>query len=491
MGREWPDYDIAVKNADGVTIYYNYINGGKDLKALFAGDNDWFDQNREIVSIPAEVTYMNRVRRVKSIDFDGGFSYPDTIISIPASLDTIKFRNCIIIDSISIDRKKGCKAFYFERCSLNKLYINMDRISFSNGVEKGMNKVHKMTIGKDVKTITCYKNKAYSAYSIDTLTIEDMASWCLIDIEKESNFSGTGFPLNSTKKIIYNGHSILPNLVLPRVSKVGTVFMHMTGIHYEDNEKIQSIYIPSTIKEIASLPPISDREFSIYLDNIKSWLELSCLCIKYANHYFIENKEVKDLIIPKGIRKIKDFAFHASRSIETISFPETIDTIGSYAFSSNGNISSVVLPNGLKSIKHRAFHWCGKLVSVVIPETVTEIGWEAFNCDNLSTVISCIKDPFPIDNSYPIDSRDIFSDNTLYNATLYVPKGTKNKYKTTQGWNKFVWIEEFDATDIESIQEKQHESSLFSINGTRIPKMKRGINIIKMSDGTTKKVLVK
>ena len=27
-------YDIAVENADGVTIYYNYINDGKELEVI-------------------------------------------------------------------------------------------------------------------------------------------------------------------------------------------------------------------------------------------------------------------------------------------------------------------------------------------------------------------------------------------------------------------------------------------------------------------------
>lgn len=53
-------YDIAVDNNDGVTIYYNYINDGKNLevaKAKYSGK----------VNIPEEVVYMNRTRKVTSI----------------------------------------------------------------------------------------------------------------------------------------------------------------------------------------------------------------------------------------------------------------------------------------------------------------------------------------------------------------------------------------------------------------------------------------
>ena len=54
-------YDIAVENADGVTIYYSYINDGKELEVVGA------DPYSENVVIPEEVTYMNRTRKVTSI----------------------------------------------------------------------------------------------------------------------------------------------------------------------------------------------------------------------------------------------------------------------------------------------------------------------------------------------------------------------------------------------------------------------------------------
>ena len=57
-------YDIAVKNADSITIYYIYINDGKDLEVC--GDNYGRSYTGSVV-IPEEVTYMNRTRKVTSI----------------------------------------------------------------------------------------------------------------------------------------------------------------------------------------------------------------------------------------------------------------------------------------------------------------------------------------------------------------------------------------------------------------------------------------
>ncbi|MBP3830388.1 MAG: leucine-rich repeat domain-containing protein [Bacteroidaceae bacterium] len=236
-------------------------------------------------------------------------------------------------------------------------------------------------------------------------------------------------------------------------------------------------------------------------------LEIPKTVTSIKEYRFLGLVGLKSVTIPDNVTSIERGSFGYCPDLETVSFGDKIttidgfsdcpklsriqwgkkvETVNYYAFHGH-NISSLVLPEGIKSIGAAAFS-SNQLTSVVIPNSVVEIQDAAFYSDNLASVTSFIKNP---ESTSWEPNYCPFSDNTLYNATLYVPKGTKSKYKAAKGWKDFVWIEEFDATDIESIQDIHHESSLFSINGTRIPKMKRGINIIKMSDGTTKKVLVK
>ena len=63
-------HDIEVKNADGKTIYYNYINDGTELAVTFRGSSYYSYSNEYsgYVVIPEEVTYMNRTRKVTSIE---------------------------------------------------------------------------------------------------------------------------------------------------------------------------------------------------------------------------------------------------------------------------------------------------------------------------------------------------------------------------------------------------------------------------------------
>ena len=62
-------YDIAAVNEDGITIYYDYINDGKELEVTFKTNNGDINGYEDITTlrIPSEVTFMNRTRKVTSI----------------------------------------------------------------------------------------------------------------------------------------------------------------------------------------------------------------------------------------------------------------------------------------------------------------------------------------------------------------------------------------------------------------------------------------
>lgn len=83
-----------------------------------------------------------------------------------------------------------------------------------------------------------------------------------------------------------------------------------------------------------------------------------------------------------------------------------------------------------------------------------------------------------------------FSNETFSNATLYVPVGTINKYKTLDGWKKFVFIKEGLPSSITDIERKEvKERKRYTLDGKVVNNSRKGINIIQMNNGTSKKVI--
>ena len=160
--------------------------------------------------------------------------------------------------------------------------------------------------------------------------------------------------------------------------------------------------------------------------------------------------------------------------------------IGNEAFCYCSGLTSVTIPEGVTSIGNEAFCYCSGLTSVTIPSTVTSIGNDAFyGCNNLLTVISLIQEPFAINNN-------TFTQNTFTNADLFIPVGTMDKYKSKAGWKEFMRIQEDAPSGISTTaSEVATEEGRYTIDGKRISSPQRGINIIRMSDGTTRKVFVK
>lgn len=292
-----------------------------------------------------------------------------------------------------------------------------------------------------------------------------------------------------------------------------------------------SITIPSSVTSIGEDAFWNTTELSkVIVKDIAAWCainfendEANPLYAVHSNVYPVdyydrhlysdEYTEIKDLMIPNTVTNIGKYAFTHCFALTSVTIGNNVTSIGREAFFGCKNLTSVKIGNSVTSIGENTFNNCSGLTSITIPNSVTSIGGSSFagtgltsitipnsvtridysafqNCNNLFTIVSLIENPFNIDGASFISS--VFDKDVFYNATLYVPIGTIDKYKSTEGWKDFIWIEEGVPAGINDIkQETTTVSRYYNLNGQETSQPRKGINIVKMSDGKTKKIITK
>ena len=152
--------------------------------------------------------------------------------------------------------------------------------------------------------------------------------------------------------------------------------------------------------------------------------------------------------MPDSVTSIGAYAFNYCSSLESIDMPDSVTSIGEYAFYYCSSIKSVTLSNNVTSIERRAFQGCVVLENITIPNSVTTIGDQAFAyCsglksidfgDNVTTIVDyaffsctslesvCIPDSVTSIGDYAFEDCTNLKDVTM-SKTLYDDLVTNNR----------------------------------------------------------------
>ena len=191
------------------------------------------------------------------------------------------------------------------------------------------------------------------------------------------------------------------------------------------------------------------------------------------------------LSIPFGVTSIGAYAFYGCSGLTSLTLPSGVTVIGDYAFSGCSGLTSLTLPSGVTSIGYSAFRGCSGLTSLSIPSSVNSIGNVAFyDCTGLTSV-------YVYTEKMPKMGTHVFDGCDAEKCILYVPKGTYDDYWLSE-FGYFDNIVEFDVTGIDKVTTSTDtkEISRYSVNGQRLSAPTKGLNIVKYSDGSVKKVVV-
>lgn len=204
-----------------------------------------------------------------------------------------------------------------------------------------------------------------------------------------------------------------------------------------------------------------------------------------------EKKKAKlnEVVLPEGLTKIGKWAFTFTGC--QVNIPSTVREIGDSCFYFC-EIEEATIPEGVQRIGDGMFAACYRLATITLPSTTTYVGAKVMAYNSLETTLNVYA------LNPPTCHRDAFAE-ISGSINLHVVKGKKKAYEKSNDWTGSVFngIEDDLKAVVTGISAPAVpaadavETARYNLQGVRIYAPQRGVNIILMSDGTTKKVLVK
>jgi hypothetical protein len=156
-----------------------------------------------------------------------------------------------------------------------------------------------------------------------------------------------------------------------------------------------------------------------------------------------------------------------------LSIPAEVAEVKDYAFYNCNGVTNIDIIDGVKSIGNSAFYGCNDLETLYISNTIESIGNNAFaKCNNILDIKIGSKKAITA-------SENILSSDAYNNACLYVPNGRKDFYAKTSPWKNFI-IREMDFTGIEDMEAEGErvKDVYYDLSGRVVENPSSGIYII-------------
>lgn len=437
---EWRSY--------GVTVGYNPEGAWIEDKILYGPDHIYFVSRY----VSGEITLPGTITSIEKETFEdcthlGSITIPASVLSIGDNA----FNGCnnlksIIIESgdevLTLGVGKSLQGLFYD-CPLEELFIGRP-LSYSTN-----NQNSPFSLQTNLKTVHLDSNLPYiteeefygcsglesiiipqsiisiGASAFDGCTTLSKAEFASIENLCKIKFSNlTSNPLSQANHLNINGQEVT-NIVIPNtVDSIGKYA-------FACGTEIRSVIIPTSVKSVGedafyNCTNLSKAEFA-NIENICKikFSNLYSNPLSQVNHLYINGEEVTNIIIP-----------------------DTVDSIGQYAFACGPGFKSVIIPPSVKSVGKDAFYNCYYLLKSAYPSTIenpfrtgnaffgASIGYNPeesilendwiYGPDKASILFAPItlKGDYSVPNTVETIGADAFSDCTELTAII-IPKSVK------------------------------------------------------------------